>query len=428
MDCDFEIFQDGKWTNAATLSVIHPERGGVRGASSLEYDLEYVFGDSPEAISLAYPANADIWTGAHWPAFLFDLIPQGNGRKFLLGQLRLPDDHTSDLALICAGAHNPIGRIRVLQAVEFYQQHTSRYSTGKLDIGMTLDEVLQRGEDFVEGMLVFGMLAAGTTGIQGAAPKYLLTEAHTGRWHPDGALPDEAAKAHYIVKLPRGPSEMDRKVLKNEAAYMEVARQMGLRVRGKLELHDGLLFIPRFDRQVKNGRVLRLHQESAASVAGIIGFDMRPSQFELLDGIRSVVTSPEQETVEFLCRDVLNLAMRNTDNHGRNTAVQVIDGMVQLTPLFDFAPMYLDPEGIARAARWHHPDTKRELTVWGDVLDALDVANEERLRLKAHLAGFGEKLALLSEVMEKAHVDHDIIEHLQLGIDEQMRQLKELRG
>jgi serine/threonine-protein kinase HipA len=428
MDCNFEIFQAGGWTSAAVLSIIRPEQGGVRGASMLEYELDYIFDNCPEAISLAYPANADIWSGDHWPAFVFDLIPQGSGRKFLLGQLRLPDDPTSDLALICAGAHNPIGRLRVVQAVAFYQQHTARYNTGKLDQGMTRAEVLQRSEDFAEGMLVSGMLAAGTTGIQGAAPKYLLTEAHTGRWHPDGALPDEAAKAHYIVKLARGPSEMDRKVLKNEAAYMDVARQMGLRVHGKLALHDGLLFIPRFDRRVNHGRVFRLHQESAASVSGIIGFDRRPSQFELLDGIRRVVTNPERETAEFLCRDVLNLAMHNTDNHGRNTAVQVIGGMVQLTPLFDFAPMYLDPGGIARAARWHHPSTKRELTVWGDVLDALDVSNQERLRLKGHLAGFGEKLVHLSDVMKRANVDHDIIEHLQLGIDEQVRQLNELRG
>ncbi|WP_375338497.1 hypothetical protein [Variovorax paradoxus] len=37
--------------------------------------------------------------------------------------------------------------------------------------------------------------------------------------------------------------------------------------------------------------------------------------------------------------------MRNTDNHARNTAVQRLpDGALQLTPIFDFAPMFLDPE------------------------------------------------------------------------------------
>lgn len=70
------------------------------------------------------------------------------------------------------------------------------------------------------------------------------------------------------------------------------------------------------------------------------------------------------QTLDYLCRDVLNLAMRNTENHARNTAVQQLGNTLRLTPLYDFAPMYLDPDGIARTARWHHPRGGRELTVW----------------------------------------------------------------
>lgn len=40
--------------------------------------------------------------------------------------------------------------------------------------GFSLDEVLHPGEDFLEHMLLHGMLAAGTTGVQGVAPKFLL--------------------------------------------------------------------------------------------------------------------------------------------------------------------------------------------------------------------------------------------------------------
>jgi len=45
-------------------------------------------------------------------------------------------------------------------------------------------------------MMVHGMLAAGGTGIQGVAPKYLLTEADDGKWYPDAALPDARARRH----------------------------------------------------------------------------------------------------------------------------------------------------------------------------------------------------------------------------------------
>jgi serine/threonine-protein kinase HipA len=91
---------------------------------------------------------------------------------------------------------------------------------------------------------------------------------------------------------------------------------------------------------VTKAGVHRLHQESAASLAGLTGFNDRPSQFTLLQALREVVTDKTGETIEFLKRDVLNLAMRNTDNHARNTAVQKVGAEVRLTPLFDFAPMY----------------------------------------------------------------------------------------
>ena len=125
-------------------------------------------------------------------------------------------------------------------------------------------------------------------------------------------------------------------------------------------------------------------------------------------------------------RDVLNLALRNTDNHARNTAVQQIGNIVRLTPLFDFAPMYLDPEGIARAARWYHPVSKKELTVWGDVIDTLGLEPAERKNMCIELAAFGAKLGMINEIMREAGVDDDIIEHRQKGIAEQVRQLRDL--
>jgi serine/threonine-protein kinase HipA len=56
---------------------------------------------------------------------------------------------------------------------------------------------------------------------------------------------------------------------------------------------------------------------------------------------------------EYVLRDLLNLAMDNPDNHGRNMALQKdIDGTVRLSPLFDFCPMKIDPTGIRRSTEW----------------------------------------------------------------------------
>ncbi|MBD8529823.1 MULTISPECIES: type II toxin-antitoxin system HipA family toxin [unclassified Massilia] len=426
MDCHIELFHEGQWLEAAQVSFPDRVQNGFRADGCVfEYDLHYAFGDAPP-VSLTYPVNADRHVLQSWPAFLYDLVPQGNGRRFLLDRMQLPDAQASDLPLLCAGAFNPIGRLRIREAVHYFERHVERH--GLITDGFAFDELLARAPDFHEAMMVHGMLAAGGTGIQGVAPKYLLTEADDGKWYPDGALTDSGARRHFIVKRPRGPSEADRKVLRNEARYMEVAQRIGIRSFDLPSLHEDMLFIPRFDRRAQNGRVLRFHQESAASIAGLGGFGIQANQFDLLAAIRKVVDAPLEETIEFIRRDVLNLAMRNPDNHARNTAVQTVDGVTRLTPLFDFAPMYLDPEGITRAARWYHPATGKELQRWEDVLAHLALPLQERAQLVEALVRFGEQLATLADCMREAGVDEDIVDFVTPSIAAQRTQLLALRS
>ena len=426
MDCHIEIFHEGQWLEAAVAIFSDKVHNGFRASDCVfEYDLLYALGDAPTPVSLTLPVDAGRHALDACPAFLYDLVPQGNGRRFLLGELGLPDAQASDLPLLRAGAFNPIGQLRIREAVQYFEQHVERHDLAAGSF--TFDELLARAPDFHEMMMVYGMLAVGGTGVQGVSPKYLLTEGRDGNWHPDAALPDSQAKCHYIVKRPRGPSEADRKVLRNEARYMQVAQRFGIRSFDLPALHGDMLFIPRFDRRVQDGRVLRLHQESAASIAGLAGFGVKANQFALLAAIRKVVDAPLEETVEFIKRDVLNLAMRNPDNHARNTAVHTVDGVTRLTPLFDFAPMYLDPEGITRAARWYHRESKKELQRWEDILAHLALPAAEHQQAVDALARFGERLATLPDCMREVGVDGDIIDFVAPSIAAQATQLLALR-
>jgi serine/threonine-protein kinase HipA len=426
MDCHIEIFHGGQWVEAAQASFSDVVRSGFRGSDCVfEYDLDYAFGPAPAAVSLTVPVDADRHVLQDWPAFLYDLVPQGNGRRFLLDRLGLPDAQASDLPLLCAGAFNPIGRLRIREAVDYFKRHRASYDLPA--DGFAFDELLARTPDFHEAMMAHGMLAAAGTGVQGVAPKYLLTEGQDGRWYADAALPDEQARCHFIAKRPRGPSEADSKVLRNEAHYMQVAQRFGIRTFDLPSLHGDMLFVPRFDRRVQNGCVLRFHQESAASIAGLAGFGMQANQFDLLAAIRKAVDDPLAETIEFIQRDVLNLAMRNTDNHARNTAVHTVDDVTRITPLFDFAPMYLDPEGITRAARWYHPNTRKELQHWDDVLTHLVLPASEREQVVEALLRFGERMATLADCMREVGVDDDIVHFVTPHIDAQRTQLLALR-
>ena len=59
--------------------------------------------------------------------FLYDLVPQGRGRAYLLSKLQLADADADVIApLLMAGAFNPVGNLRLSSAVDFYKQEATK--------------------------------------------------------------------------------------------------------------------------------------------------------------------------------------------------------------------------------------------------------------------------------------------------------------
>lgn len=417
-----EIFQQGKWVPSASIQELATDR------CRLEYLPEYQFSENPQPISLTLPLDAppDVMLAVEGGAlegydrrpapFLYDLVPQGNGRQYLLKLLGLADSDQMILPLLKAGAFNPIGCLRIRSAVDFYEQQASKGSAA--EDGFSLEDIMKKSEGFLEHLSMHAMLAAGTTGVQGVAPKYLLTQDKDGQWFADLALPDVQAKTHWLVKLARGKSEGDRAVLRNEAAYLRVAAAVGLRTHEAPMLHGEMLFVRRFDRLVDAGGLHRLHQESVASLAGVRGFGQPLSMPEMLQAIRGHASDPLGDTVEFLKRDALNAALRNTDNHGRNTAVQRLpDGGVQLTPMYDFAPMFMDPEIVPRSAHWDMGG--RRLTDFREIVAALGEAlpSDHGRALAEAMSAFASEIERLPVLARDLGVEPQVLEQCERSIE-----------
>lgn len=428
-----EIHHAGCWHPAGELRVVDHGRG------TFEYDVDYVFGGPQLPVSLNLPVRlgpAPLIEGPmgperdlRLPAFLYDMVPQGRGRRYLLDQLKLNDIDGLEAALLLRGAFCPIGALRLSSAVAYYDEERKKVAqANRYQDGFDLEDLTKRSEDFIEHLALHSMLASGTTGVQGVAPKFLLTTNRDGRWFADMALPDELAHEHWLAKLPRGRTEDDLLVHRNEAAYLRLAHACGLRTNEPPQLIGNILLVRRFDRVVHEGTLHRLHQESTASLCDLRGFGLPARQQDLLKAIRNVVGDPVGETIEFLRRDVLNQAMRNTDNHARNTAVQrTVDGVVQLTPLFDFAPMYKDPDMIARSCHWTSEEGNR-LDTWQAVIDNLPVDDEEREQIAAALADFAPIVGNLAQLAQQAGVDDQVIDDCRQSIDRQAQQLSALKG
>ena len=427
--CTLQIYQEDEWLDCAIVEIVGQQQTGWQAATRTSYLFEYAISymDLSDGHALAYhlPVNVQNTLQSTWPAFLMDLLPQGYGRKELLRQLNFSENtqEQADWALLKAGAGNPIGNLRIKEAYEWLQ--------GQFPVqqnhGFSLDQVVERQENFIESLASYGLFIAGSSGIQGEWPKLLLTQGHDDLFYLDHTLTDHQVKQHWLVKFSRGSDQNLDKILMHEALYMKIAQYLGLRVHQELELHGKTLFIPRFDRKVSDGKVERIAQESIASLGGKAGFGVRMTHNQICSLLMQCCTEPKQEIFEYLKRDLANVALGNKDNHTRNTAIQRFsNGIIRLTPLFDFAPMWLHPDGIARTTRWERDD-HGGMPIWHSVIE--QIAENTMIDPKEIKAVLIEQLPLyqgLLEHMQYLQLAPEILENSQYRIDNICQQLEEL--
>ena len=442
-NCTIQLFCNGTWHDVATVSLFEQEREGWRTKTYSGYSAEWAF-EHPNrrdahALACQVPVGLEPLELPHWPVFLIDMLPQGFGREELLRRIDLSPTaaEEADWRLLKAGAGNPIGNLRVKEAAEWLQANAG------LVRGFTDEDIAARSEDFAEYLASNGLFVAGSSGVQGEWPKVLLTRADDGLLYLDHTLADERAREHYIVKFGRGTNERLASILRHEAPYMDIAKKLGLRVHAPLVLRERALFIRRFDRAIDSQGVQRLAQESIATLTGIPGFGAVPSHDQVCRALLNRCTDPQTDMLEYIKRDVANLALGNKDNHARNTALQrdFTQG-VRLSPLYDFAPMYLHPDGIARRIRWEDndagsPDWTRVIARVCEI-DA-EIQTPGRRKHKAHaprvnrealVTGLKEMVPALQEIAqdgESMGLDPDVLQHLRLGILAQAQQLAALK-
>jgi len=426
-ECTIQLFAAGQWQDAASVTLFGDVALGWRAPTYTGYATEWALSHSGArdawALGSQFPVGLWPWKLEHWPVFLLDMLPQGYGRGELLRQLGLPETAESgaDWPLLLTGAGNPIGHLRVKEAAEWLATRNGAVR------GFTDEEIAARSDDFMHYLSLHGLFVAGSSGVQGEWPKILMTRARDGLLYLDHTLPDTEAVTHYIVKFGRGSNKQLASILRHEAPYMAIAAHLGLRVHAPLTLRERALFIPRFDRVVRGGQVTRLGQESLAALMGMAGFGVAPTHDDVCERLVKTCTEPEAEMIEYLRRDVANLAFGNKDNHARNTAIQRdFAGNIRLTPVFDFVPMYLHPDGLARRIRWQGKE--QQGVDWTAVLDTVcERTGLARAPLAIGLQGMVKPLREVAVRGDDFGLEPEVHQFLVPGILAQARALEQLQ-
>lgn len=371
MELTLQLHWENEWHDAGLVHFPKPEEGlfgRPRFSYSAQYALEALdyLGDfdtetlidkTAAGVNLPCHFGGDYLKGQIAPV-LRDIIPQGASRRLwvkLLGYDRDPGQ-ALDTKLLAEGCIAPIGNLRIKEAATAFSERLAKSNP----VFFNREEICTRADALIEHAQTLGIAVGGATGAGGDAPKLLLIETDNGQFALEGTIEDQRVRQHWLVKFPRGQKlQADIDVLIGEAAICQALENSQIESisQSRLDQIDGryALWLPRFDRELAHGSVIRHGMESVYSMMEKIGDGAALSHTAVLKRLQSVLTRPasgDGVLTEYLARDIVNTVFGNSDNHGRNMALIKRGRDLELAPSFDVAPMVLDPEGIARVTRW----------------------------------------------------------------------------
>lgn len=334
------------------------------------------------------------------PGFILDLIPQGDPLKRILSRYGIAntDNYFDILSKVPLAAP---GNIRVREPWNELEANKRNHA------GFLLQDILEHKEEFIEYMERSGAPIGGTSGVGGGSPKFLLREDFQGRFHAEGWLDDNKTKRSLLVKFPYTDSQNSHELARLEKQYYDLIQDIPVRSGEPMGIHDDILFITRFDRLPEKGTLIYCGLESLYAAHNI---NIPGAQLLHEDNLRLIAkhcSDPHTEILEYVKRDILNRALSNTDNHGRNSSFLKINGHISLSPVYDLTAMrFFKGDFIVELTKWtsEHQQMRTRLK-WISRTFNLD---EDRLVME--LRTFATIVGELEDRMETAGVSRDWIE------------------
>ncbi len=421
---------DNTWQDIALLYLDAPDKGS-NGACRLEYQLDYALQHLEQrdehACSVSLPVQVMIQHESKtWFGFLDDMVPSGAARRYWVHYLGLQalSEQQQNSILLEKGTIAPVGNLRIKEALQPLPVEST--------LGLrrfNVKDVVERNSDFLEYAQQMGAISGGATGAGGEAPKLLLRLTSEQQvWIDTYQNRFDQLDAHYLVKFPRNQrSQIDCDILTAEYYFYCILNDLGFNTIAKdgLMLHQGSrypsLWMPRFDTSWDGFSWQRFGLESVYSILGVAAGSTL-NHFEVIDRLCHLmrIVNPSFNSAAFVCewvkRDLLNIIFGNSDNHGRNTSFIKKSGVIELAPIYDFAPMKVDPEDIIRSTKWGSPYEEGGEYRWQAICEKLNPwcpADESF----AALQGLAQQLHTLQQRLGDYPVPQSILTMPALGFD-----------
>lgn len=314
----------------------------AHGDTAFVYEPEYIAAGAA-ALSLSMPLEDEAFGDVETRAFFANLLPENAQLQRILEREGLARDDIvgllKHLGADCAGSVSclPLDAPPIKSPGVLAEDYEPLDDRALLRIAKSLREERRLPAEISD-----------PSPVAGVQSKVAITVLPDGRF----ALPRPGSRVPttHILKV---PGRRDARDARNEEAAAILAAAAGLDVSVPTAIKIGevdALLVERFDRQVRDGVVSRIHQEDFAQALGLpseLKYQRRGQPGRWFDIAAAVsvldrTRDPQVARLAFLKATVFNLCIGNTDNHAKNHGLLYdAPGPPRFAPLYDMLPIRL---------------------------------------------------------------------------------------
>ena len=316
------------WLGGRVVAVLSRHRGDL----SLEYLSEEVsqVGTGSIVLSVSMPVRSKPYVRDAVQFWLEGLLPEGEARTTLEA---MHDVRRGDTF----GLLEAIGR-ECAGAVSFLPEDSNPIEP-EIPDSISLGELAKAIDD----LPIHPLGATEESGISlgGLQSKLLLCRSDNGwAWPRGGTISTHILKPEPVQHPGLAPAEHYAMRLATEAG-INAAHVELVKIKGR-----SVLVIERFDRKTVNGKTQRVHQEDSCQALGLDARDRKkyqeqsggPSYGQLAKLLKAHAKNVQEELRNLAESMVLNVAVGNTDAHGKNHGFLIENGTISFAPVYDVSP------------------------------------------------------------------------------------------
>jgi serine/threonine-protein kinase HipA len=311
-------------------------------------------------ISVSLPVLPGAFKHKQVRPFFDGLLPEGEARRMLAYDFRLPEDDT--FGLLGALGRDCAGALVILQDGEVPANPPTT------DIApLTPEQVAARLKQLATEPL--GVDQQVRISLAGVQQKLVLTQLPTGEW----ALPVGGLPSTHIFK--RANTRFEHMVA-NEAFCMAIGRRLGLLVAETaiVEFNEPTLVVTRFDRKkAEEGQILRIHQEDLTQALSLNSTtkyeDQGGPSLQRVARLLRDTTKGSESLEQLLAVTVLNMMVGNADAHAKNySLLHPEPGRVILAPAYDIMSTTFYPKADTRPGMYVNGKTSIHEVTTEDII------------------------------------------------------------